>query len=153
VLRIFGQLAATTVKLAERVMRALRNASRPSDVAGGFIADLTRSRSELIAENAFLRQQLSVASRAVKRPAFRGHERGLLVLLARLLPRWRCALLLVKPETVLRWHRAGFRLFWRNKSRSARSREPRIARDVIASSGEWRPRTAFGEPSAFAANS
>ena len=131
-LRIFGQLAATTVKLAERVMRALRNASRPSGVAGGFVSDLTRSRSELIAENAFLRQQLIVASRGVKRPAFRGHERGLLVLLARLLPRWRCALLLVKPETVLRWHRAGFRLFWRHKSRSAGSREPRIARDVIA---------------------
>jgi hypothetical protein len=132
VLRIFAQLAATTVKLAERVMRPLRNASRPSGVAGGFASDLTRSRSELIAENAFLRQQLIVASRAVKRPAFRGRERGLLVLLARILPRWRCALLLVKPETVLRWHRAGFRLFWRNKSRSAGSREPRMAPNVIA---------------------
>jgi putative transposase len=132
VLRIFVQLAATTVKLAERVIRALRNASRPSGVAGGLVSDLTRSRSELIAWNAFLRQQLIVASRAVKRPAFRGLERGLLVLLARLLPRWRGALLLVKPETVLRWHRAGFRLFWRNKSRSAGSREPRMAPDVIA---------------------
>jgi putative transposase len=132
VLRIFGQFAATTVMLAERVMRALRNASRPSGVAARLVSDLTRSRSELIAENAFLRQQLIVASRGVKRPAFRGHERGLLVLLARLLPRWRCALLLVKPETVLRWHRAGFRLFWRHKSRAAGSREPRIARDVIA---------------------
>ncbi len=113
-------------------MRALRNASRPSGVAAGLVSDLTRSRSELIAENAFLRQQLIVASRAVKRPVFRGHERGLLVLLARLLPRWRCALPLVTPETVLRWHRAGFRLFWRNKSRAAGSREPRIAGDVIA---------------------
>jgi len=49
-------------------MRALRNACRPSSVAGGFIADLTRSRTELIAENALLRQQLIVASRRVKRP-------------------------------------------------------------------------------------
>jgi hypothetical protein len=153
VLRIFGQLAATTVKLAERVMRALRNASRPSAVAGGFVSDLTCSRSELIAENAFLRQQLIVASRGVKRPAFRGHERGLLVVLARLLPRWRCALLLVKPETVLRWHRAGFRLFWRNSPalpvRASRAWPERSS----PSSSEWRPRTAFGEPSAFVANS
>jgi hypothetical protein len=51
--------------------------------------------------------------------------------LARLLPRWRSALLLVKPETLLRWHRAGFRLLWRRKSRSAESREPRVAPDVI----------------------
>jgi hypothetical protein len=96
------------------------------------VADLTRSRAELIAENAFLRQQLIVASRGVKRVRFRGHERGLLVLLARLLPRWRGALLLAMPQTLLRWHRAAFRLLWRRKSRSAASREPRKAPDVIA---------------------
>jgi transposase InsO family protein len=113
-------------------MGAVHDACRPSGVAGGLIADLTRSRAELIAENVFLRQQLIVASRAVKRPGFRGYERGLLVLLARFLSRWREALLLVKPETVLRWHRAGFRLFWRRKSRSAGLREPRLALDFIA---------------------
>jgi hypothetical protein len=43
----------------------------------------------------------------VKRPKFAGHERGLLVLLASLMPRWRDAILVVKPETVLRWHRGG----------------------------------------------
>ena len=134
-------------------MRALRNASRPSGVVGGFVSDLTRSRSELITENTFLRQQLIVASRGVKRPAFRSHERGLLVLLARLLPRWRRALLLIKPETVLRWHRAGFRLFWRNKSRSAGSREARIARDVIALIQRMAAENRLGELSAFAASS
>jgi hypothetical protein len=92
-----------SAKLAARVMRALRNACRPSTVTGGLIADLTRSRGELLAENAFLRQQLIVASRSVKRSGFRSHERGLLVLLARLIPGWSHALLLVKPETVLRW--------------------------------------------------
>lgn len=66
--------------------------------------DLTRSRKELLAENAFLRQQLIVASRRVKRPAFWPHERGLLVLLAGLAPRWRDAVLLVKPDAILRWH-------------------------------------------------
>jgi hypothetical protein len=127
-----SQLAATAAKLTARVTIALRNTCRSSGVAGGVMADLTRSRAELIAENAFLRQQLIVAPRSVKRPGLRGHERGLLVLLARLLPRWRSALLLVKPETVLRWHRAGFRLFWRRKSRSSRSREPRLAPEVTA---------------------
>jgi transposase InsO family protein len=101
-------------------------------VVSGFIADVTRTRAELITKNALLRQQLIVASRGVKRPAFRAHERGLLVLLASLLRQWRHALLLVKPETVLRWHREAFRLFWRRKSRARWRREPRVAPDVVA---------------------
>jgi len=56
--RIGSRLAATAANLAARVTIVLRNACRPWGVAGGFIADLTRSRAELIAENAFLRQQL-----------------------------------------------------------------------------------------------
>ena len=59
-----------------------------------------------------LRQQLAVASRAVKRPIFKASERGFMVVLASLLPHWRNALLLVKPDTVLRWRREGFRLLW-----------------------------------------
>ena len=100
-LRLFRQLAATASRLAGRLANALLSACRPS-VAGGVVADLTRSRAELIAENAFLRQQLIVASRGARRAVFRGHERGLMVLLASFLPPWRNALLLVKPETVLR---------------------------------------------------
>jgi putative transposase len=133
VIRTLGtRLAAAVARLTARAMSAVHDACRPSGVGGGLIADLIRSRAELIAENVLLRQQLIVASRGVKRPGFRGYERGLLVLLARLLPHWRDALLLIKPETVLRWHRAGFRLFWRRKSRSAGAREPRLAPDVIA---------------------
>jgi putative transposase len=133
VLRVpVSRLAATLADLAARAMRALRQACRPSGVARGFIADLTRSRAELIAENALLRQQLIVASRAVKRPAFRVHEQGLLVLLASLYRGWRQALLLVKPETVLRWHREGFRVFWRRASRQHGPREPRVAPEVVA---------------------
>jgi len=56
-------LRATVASLAARAMRGLRNACRPSGVASGFIADVTRSPAELIAENALLRQQLIVASR------------------------------------------------------------------------------------------
>ncbi len=154
VIRFLGSgLAAAVARLAARAMSAIHDACRPSGVAGGLIADLTRSRAELIAENVLLRQQLIVASRGVKRPGFRGHERGLLVLLARLLPRWRDALLLVKPETVLRWHRAGFRLFWRRKSRSAGSREPRLAPDVIALIKRMATENRLWGAGAFVANS
>ena len=98
----------------------------------GLIADVARSRTELLLENALLRQQLIVASRKVKRPIFRAHERGFVVLLARLLPHWRNALLLVKPDTVLRWHREGFLLFWRWKSKNTKSCTSRVDPDVIA---------------------
>jgi transposase InsO family protein len=116
-----------------RVRVAVRRAPRPTGVAGGFIGDLTRSRSELLAENAVLRQQLIIAARSVARPKARSAERGLLVLLARLVPHWRNALLLVKPATLLRWHRFGFRLFWRWRSRSRRPPQPAppIALDIV----------------------
>jgi putative transposase len=94
--------------------------------------DLLRSPQELIAENVVLRQQLIVAARSVKRPNFAPLERCLLVALTSILPRWRDALLLVKPETVLRWHRQGFRMFWKEHSKAAGAREPRIAADTIA---------------------
>jgi hypothetical protein len=74
-----------------------RRLTRPVPLVTGVVGDLLRSRRELITENALLRQQLIVASRKVKRPAFQPHERGLLVLLARLVPRRRDALLLVTP--------------------------------------------------------
>jgi hypothetical protein len=83
-------------------------------------------------ENALLRQQLIVASRKIKRPMFKPYERSLVVLLASLLSRWRNAILLVKPETVLRWHREGFRLFWRWKSKNIKTRTSRVDPEVIA---------------------
>ena len=78
-----ARVAETVAGLAARALRVLHSAWRPSGVAGGFIADLTRSRAELISENALLRQPLIVASRGVKRPSFRHDERGMLVLRAR----------------------------------------------------------------------
>jgi len=126
--RMRGALTASLRAGGRVVGRALR----PSPLVGDMIVDVCRSRSQLIAENALLRQQLIVASRAVKRPIFLGCERALLVLLARFVPLWRSALLLVKPETVLRWHREGFRLWWRWRSRARRSREPRLGAEIIA---------------------
>src|SRR5215472_4892937 len=84
----------------------------------GSLADLPRSKSELMAENALLRQQLIVLRRHVKRPTFTKTDRLLLVLLARAVRTWKHALLIVQLETLLRWHRQGFRLFWKYKSRA-----------------------------------
>src|SRR6266700_6285315 len=65
------------------------------------LADLRRSRSELVAENALLRQQLIILKRQVKRPACTNKDRVLLLLLARLVHTWQNALLIVQPDTRL----------------------------------------------------
>jgi putative transposase len=85
---------------------------------------VVRSRAQLLAENALLRQQLLVLRRSVKRPAVTWADRALLVLLAGRVRAWRQALLLVQPATLLRWHRAGFRSCWRRKSRPGPGRPP-----------------------------
>jgi transposase InsO family protein len=97
---------------------------------GMFVADLFKSRSRLEAENLLLRHQLSIATRhAPPRRRLRGRDRALLVLMTRLWPNLLDAVQVVQPETVLRWHRAGFRVFWRWKSRKRPGR-PKIDRGL-----------------------
>ena len=67
----------------------------------------------VVAENALLRQPLVVLRRTVKRPACTRLDRVLLVLLASRARGWKRALLIVRPETLLRWQRQGFRLVWK----------------------------------------
>ncbi len=110
---------------------AVREALRPAPMVTGFVADVFRSRDELLAENAMLRQQLIVAKRRVKQPAFRPLERCLIVALSSVVKRWQSAILLVKPDTVLRWHREGFRLLWKRKSKPTKQRQPRISAETI----------------------
>src|SRR5947209_7370366 len=95
------------------------------------LTDLARSKSELVAENALLRQQLIILRRQVKRPAYTKKGRMLLVLLASMVRTWKQALFIVQPETLLRWHRQGFKLFWKYKSRAA-SLTPRISQETVA---------------------
>lgn len=119
-------------RLVAKTKRLLHEAIRPLPAVVGLLRDLTRSREQLIAENALLRQQLIVASRKVKRPVFKPHERGLMVLLSRIVRGWRDAVLLVKPETILRWHREGFRLFWKWKSRNRKPAESKLSAEQVA---------------------
>jgi putative transposase len=95
------------------------------------LTDLARSNSELVAENALLRQQLIILRRQVKRPACTKTDRMILVLLASMVRTWKQTLFIVQPETLLRWHRQGFKLFWRYKSRAA-SLKPRISQETVA---------------------
>ncbi|HQL54329.1 MAG TPA: integrase, partial [Phycisphaerae bacterium] len=75
------------------------------------------SRAALVAENLALRQQLAVLQVSGKRPRLRKRDRIFWVWLSRLWSGWRSCLMIVKPETVIRWHRDGFKLYWRWKSR------------------------------------
>jgi hypothetical protein len=82
------------------------------------VVDLCRSRAALEAEVLVLRQQIIVLRRGMPtRPRMRATDRLVLGWLCRLFPNARDALTVIRPETVLRWHRAGFRSYWRWKSR------------------------------------
>jgi len=91
-----------------------------------------RSNSSLLAENAMLRHQVIVLRRKVKgRIPLTNGDRWFCVQFYRWFPSILCSLVVIKPETLIRWHRAGFRLYWRWKSRS-RGGRPQIDADLRA---------------------
>ena len=93
-----------------------------------------KSRSRLEAESLFLRHQLNVAlRRAPPRLRLHGSDRAFLVWMIRLWPSLIDTVQVIQPETVLRWHRAGFRAFWRSRStkRAGRPKIDRELRDLI----------------------
>ncbi len=117
------------------------------DVLISLLAGLTstlRTRASLQVEILALRHQLSVLQRNKQRQtSLRAWDRLLWVALVRLWPQWRKALILVKPETVISWHRKGFRLYWRWKSwkhfgRPGVSKEIRdLIRDMSSANVLW----------------
>jgi putative transposase len=124
---------------------------RSTSLLLGTITDLAKGKSELLVENALLRQQLIVLRRQVKRPACGKTDRFLLLLLVRMLRTWKQALFIVQPETLLRWHRGLFRVFWKHKSRSS-SRRPKLSpetivliREMVANNRLWGAERIRGE--------
>jgi hypothetical protein len=94
------------------------------------VIGLFRSRASLEAEILALRHQLNVQRRkSPKRLGFSNFDRLVFAALYRISPRIVNAFVIVKPETVIRWHRAGFRLFWRWKSRSSGGR-PKVPLEI-----------------------
>jgi len=83
-----------------------------------------KSQRELALENLALRQQLAVLKRKAKRPKLTNADRAFWVVLSRRWTGWQHAPILVKPETVIGWHRKGFKLYWTWKSRHRGGRPP-----------------------------
>ncbi|HEX9158474.1 MAG TPA: integrase core domain-containing protein [Syntrophales bacterium] len=88
-----------------------------------------RSQRALTIENLALRHQLAVLQRTTGRPRLRTWDRVFWVALLRLWSDWRQSLTIVQPETVIRWHREGFRLYWRWKSRGRPGR-PKVSKEI-----------------------
>ena len=89
-----------------------------------------RTRAELALENLALRQQLAALHRSTSRVRLRRDDRAFWIGLSQIWSRWSDALIIVKPDTVVRWHRAGFRLFWRWKCRARRPAKNDVSAEV-----------------------
>jgi hypothetical protein len=111
------------------------------------LASLFKSRAELEAENLVLRQQISVLLRRMpKRPALTNIDRLLFVWAYRWFPSTAGALAIVRPETIIRWHRVGFRAYWRWRSRNRVGR-PKVSAELRALIGEMsRANPLWGAP-------
>ena len=97
---------------------------------GMYVADLFKSRRRLEVENLFLRHQLNIVLRRTpQRIRLRGGDRALLVWMTRRWPSLLGLARVVQPDTILRWHRAGFKAYWRWKSQG-RAGRPRIEREL-----------------------
>jgi hypothetical protein len=123
-------VVSSTRTAGQTVKRLLQPARSVASATAGAARDATRSRKELLAENAFLRQQLIALRRSVKRPATSPADRLVMVVLARLSSAWRDALHLVQPDTLVRWHRDLFKIVWRRKSRP-KGQPKRLAQETI----------------------
>jgi len=104
-----------------------------------------RPRSALLLENLALRHQLLVVNRNAGKPRFHIPDRLLWVCLRAFWSGWEKALVIVQPQTVIAWHRAGFRLYWRWKSRSGG--RPPIDRELIRLIRRmWQANPTWGSP-------
>ena len=133
---LFGSIQGWIQSLCRGAKQRLRQWTRPDNSNDSLVVsmalDLARSKSELVLENALLRQQLIVLQRQGKRPTLTWRDRALFVLIASKLPSWRTALLIVQPDTLLRWHRDLFRRVWRRKSqRKGETGRPPVAEEIV----------------------
>jgi len=107
---------------------------------------------KLLVENLALRQQLMVMRLSVKRPKIRKRDRLFWVILSRLWKGWKSPLVIVQPETVIRWHRKGFKLFWTFKSQKNRtgrhpinSKTRQLIKDMALANPLWGAPRIHGE--------
>jgi putative transposase len=102
----------------------------------GVLSSLLKSRAALQLENVALRNQIRVLQRlAKKRMSLNNSDRLLWVGLSRVWTEWRSGLVIVKPDTVIAWHRKAFRLFWTWKVRQGRPGRPAVPQEIRVSAG------------------
>jgi hypothetical protein len=118
----------------------------------GWLGGLAASRSNLLIENLALRQQLAILTAKRRRPRMGTADRIFWLALRRFWPRWKEALVVIRPDTVVSWHRAGFRKFWTWKSRrrfigrpSTKAEIRRLVRRMAAENPTWGAPRVHGE--------
>jgi putative transposase len=132
-LSFWSTLEHSIIALFQTFRQLLKSWTKPlaETVPMGAVTDLTRHKSDLLLENALLRHQLVVLQRQSKRPRITWKDRWFMVLLASRLPTWRQTLLIIQPDTLLRWHRDLFKHFWRHQSRHRGGHLP-LSPEIIA---------------------
>ena len=97
----------------------------------GFLGSWLRSHNDLALENLALRQQLATFKQRNPRPRISFFDRAFWVGLRRIWSKWINTLIIVKPETVVKWHRQGFKLYWNAISRRGKRRgRPRVSIEI-----------------------
>lgn len=150
ILSLFIRLIGTSITRLAYAFLHCTESSRHA-IAPSTLVSLTGSKTELIAENALLRQQIVLLQRQVKKTNFSQSERLWFVLLASRVRNGRDTLLILKPDTLLRWPRKGFRLFWKFKSRN-RGGRPKLSTETVSliqriaqANRLWEPARIHGE--------
>ena len=95
-----------------------------------FVHSLCKSRRQLTLENLALRQQLAMLKPSVKRPQLSPAERLFWILFSKYVDGWRTMLHALHPDTVVRWHREGFKHYWTCKSRRQRVGRPPVDKEI-----------------------
>jgi len=121
-------------------------------LASIFLGALFKSQRQLALENLALRQQVAMLRQSVRRPRATPADKVFWILFSRYVDGWRSLLHILHPDTVVRWHRKGFRLYWRWKSRGPKPGRPaidtslrKLSRDMQASNIGWGAPRIHGE--------
>jgi putative transposase len=109
------------------------------------LMSMLRSRTALLAENALLRQQLIVLHRAAPHPRLKARDRLAISAATKLVPSLLAAVAIVRPETVIRWHRSFWRLLWCRRSRRPVGRPPIDAETRALIRRMWKENPLWGE--------
>jgi transposase InsO family protein len=112
----------------------------------GYLFSWLRPKHELALENLALRHQITVLNRPAHKPRLQGKDRLFWVVLKGWWPNWRAALILFQPETVVGWQRAGFRTFWRWRSRPRGGRPPKDSALIELIRRMWAVNPTWGSP-------